>query len=362
MKALQTLKSDFNKTRLVSINEPSISDNQIKLKIERFSFTANNITYAVAGDFLKYWHFFPASNEDGSDASSTWGHIPVWGFAVVTESNSSDIAVGERFFGYYPPTEYCVMQPSATNPATFIDGSAHRSHLPGGYNLYRKVSDQVDVLADNEQSLLYPLFATAFSIVDLCAEYDWYGADHAIILSASSKTSIGLAYAINYTKGAPKPIGVTSSRHKNAVESLGIYDQVFSYDEIDQLENETKCCIVDMSGNKNLLGSLHKIYGENMMSTLSVGATHWDSLEVNDGIIQERTHQFFAPSQIESMIKRFGPQGFSQQLGAFIQESFVKTRSWLKFEELDSIESLSSIYPDVCAGKIDANTGVMVVL
>ena len=362
MKALQTLKSDFSKTRLVTITEPSASNNETKLKIERFSFTANNNTYAVAGDFLKYWDFFPAKNEDGSNASSIWGQIPVWGFAIVTESNSSSVAVGERFFGYYPPTEHCVMLPTATNSATFIDGSPHRSHLPGGYNLYRKVGNQVDTLADNEQSLLYPLFATAFSIVDLCASHDWYGADEIIILSASSKTSIGLAYAINETEGAPKPIGVTSSRHKIAVESLGVYDQVCSYEEIEQLQNESKCCIVDMSGNKNLLCSLHEMYGENMMATLSVGATHWDSLGVNASIIQDRTHQFFAPSQIESMIKRLGPQSFSEQLGTFIQGSFLKTRSWLKFDELDSIESLNSVYPDVCAGKVDANTGVIVVL
>lgn len=362
MKTLQTSKSDFNTTRLVSIDEPSTSENEIKLKVERFSFTANNITYAVAGDFLKYWDFFPAVDEDGSDASTDWGLIPVWGFAVVIESNSNDIAVGDRFFGYYPPAEYCVMYPTATNPATFIDGSKHRSHLPGGYNLYLRAAREVNELADNEQSLLYPLFATAFSIVDLCAEHNWYDAEHAIILSASSKTSIGLAYAINYAKNTPKPIGVTSSQHKHAVELLGIYEQVFSYDELARLPNETKCCIVDMSGNKQILGELHQIYGANMMCTLSVGATHWDSLTVEQGLIQERTHPFFAPTQIENMIKRFGPQGFNQQLGAFIQESFVKTRSWLKFNELESIEALHAIYPDVCAGKIDANTGVMVVL
>ena len=30
------------------------------VKVTRFAFTANNITYAVLGDQLKYWQLFPA--------------------------------------------------------------------------------------------------------------------------------------------------------------------------------------------------------------------------------------------------------------------------------------------------------------
>ncbi|MBC7103757.1 MAG: DUF2855 family protein [Parvibaculum sp.] len=41
------------------------------VEIEKFALSANNITYAVAGDMLNYWSFFPA--EEG------WGKIPVWG-------------------------------------------------------------------------------------------------------------------------------------------------------------------------------------------------------------------------------------------------------------------------------------------
>ena len=41
------------------------------IKIDRFAFTANNITYAVLGDQLKYWQLFPAPEG--------FGNIPVWG-------------------------------------------------------------------------------------------------------------------------------------------------------------------------------------------------------------------------------------------------------------------------------------------
>jgi hypothetical protein len=46
---------------------------RIRCRIAHFAFTANNITYAVFGESMRYWQFFPA--DDG------WGCIPVWGFA-----------------------------------------------------------------------------------------------------------------------------------------------------------------------------------------------------------------------------------------------------------------------------------------
>ena len=39
------------------------------VKVDRFAFTANNITYAILGDQLKYWQLFPAPEG--------FGNIPV---------------------------------------------------------------------------------------------------------------------------------------------------------------------------------------------------------------------------------------------------------------------------------------------
>ena len=53
MKELQTLKTDLKKTRIVTQQLGNdIDENQVLLKVERFSFTANNVTYGVAGDAI----------------------------------------------------------------------------------------------------------------------------------------------------------------------------------------------------------------------------------------------------------------------------------------------------------------------
>jgi len=65
---LQTCK--FIETRLPEAS--ALSDDALLIKIDRFAFTANNITYAALGDRLKYWQLFPAP--DG------FGIVPVWEF------------------------------------------------------------------------------------------------------------------------------------------------------------------------------------------------------------------------------------------------------------------------------------------
>jgi len=66
-------RDDLQRTAVLPASLPALADGQVLLKIDAFSFTANNITYAVIGEMLRYWEFFPAA--DG------WGRVPVWGFA-----------------------------------------------------------------------------------------------------------------------------------------------------------------------------------------------------------------------------------------------------------------------------------------
>ncbi|MGB5450280.1 MAG: DUF2855 family protein, partial [Woeseiaceae bacterium] len=86
MAEFQIRKDDFTKYRVVDSSSTEtlleLPDGQIRAKIERFAFTANNVTYAVTGDRLGYWQFFPP----GGDDTNGWGMMPVWGFAVVVES------------------------------------------------------------------------------------------------------------------------------------------------------------------------------------------------------------------------------------------------------------------------------------
>ena len=131
MNQFQTLKSDLTKSRIINEDLPTISNGEILLKIESFAFTANNVTYGVAGDTIGYWKFFPAAQ----NSDNSWGCIPMWGFAEIVESNNQNLDVGERLFGYFPAADSLVLSPIKISDQSFSDGKEHRKELPPVYNL-----------------------------------------------------------------------------------------------------------------------------------------------------------------------------------------------------------------------------------
>ncbi|MEM7105835.1 MAG: DUF2855 family protein [Bacteroidota bacterium] len=360
----QVNKSMFFNGRLAEMSPESLSieEGEILVKVDKFAYTANNITYAVAGDMIGYWQFFPA---EGDDANG-YGVIPVWGFGDVVESNVEEIPVGDRFFGYFPPSSHLKMTPTRVNEKRFIDGTAHRTKLPAGYNMYRRVSSEKGYhpSMDNARMMLFPLHLTAFCIWDVLQDKAWYGAQQIIVLSASSKTSIGLAYALNADKSAPTVIGVTSPRNLDFIKSLNLYDQNFTYDNVAEIDSGIPTVIVDMSGNADILAALHTALDDNMKWCINVGITHWDkaSVKPKEGVITKRSEFFFAPGHIQRRMKEWGPAGFDQKTSAFIMETAIKTQEWLTYNKVDGLTEMAKIHQAVCEGKVPANEGYIVKL
>ena len=100
-------KNDFFTTTFLDSERPIAKKNEVLLKIEKYAFTSNNITYAVMGNTLYYWNFFPSKESNGI--------IPVWGFANVVSSNHKNILVGDRYYGYFPMSNYLKVIPKNIN-------------------------------------------------------------------------------------------------------------------------------------------------------------------------------------------------------------------------------------------------------
>ncbi len=358
----QVSQGVFVKNRLVE-TPPSaleIKDGDVLVKIEKFAYTANNITYAVAGDMIGYWQFFPPLGEN----TNGWGVIPVWGFATVVASKTDDIPVGDRLFGYFPPAKHLKMTPTRCNEKRFVDGSAHRSQLPTGYNMYRRVNNEKNYNQeyDQERMLLFPLHLTSFCLWDALKDKDWYGAKQILILSASSKTSTGLGYALKRDKDAPTVIGVTSRKNIEIVKGLNIYDQCLTYEEATTIDASIPTVIVDMFGNAKVLAALHIHLGDQMKFTSNVGITHWANTKPQEGIISDRSKFFFAPSHIQKRLKDWGPEGFDQKTSAFLVETAAKTKKWLKFKQLNGLHQLAQIHPMVCVGALPPDEGLIIMV
>lgn len=360
MKQFQITKADMAESRFVNIDDGEIEpgDGEIIVGVERFGFSANNITYAVAGDRLGYWQFFPpvGGNAEG------WGVVPVWGFAEVTKSNVDRLPVGERLFGYFPPATHLKMKPDGISPAHFFDGATHRAELPRGYNIYRRVAVEpgYDKAHDNLRMLLFPLYITSFVLWDQLKENDWYGAEQIILTSASSKTSIGLAYALYDDSDAPAVVGLTSDGNIGFVRDLGIYDRQVSYEKIADDIAAKRTVIVDMAGNGTVLGNLHKHLGDAMIKTINVGMTHWGGERGNADINRERSEFFFAPSRIQQRMKDWGPAEFDKKSTGFVRDAMAKSAAWLDLTVLEGLDGIEDIFADMRDGNVPPNLGIVI--
>ena len=75
MQQVHVRKDSIGETELVETAQGPLAAGAVRLAIESFSVTANNVTYAVVGDGFGYWNFFPAP--DGRGIVPMWGHARV---------------------------------------------------------------------------------------------------------------------------------------------------------------------------------------------------------------------------------------------------------------------------------------------
>lgn len=361
MTEFQVHKKDIKQTRIV--DRPSINNllaGQVKVKVDAFSFTANNITYWAMGDKLAYWQFFPATD----NVSAEWGIIPVWGFADVVESEHQEVPAGERLFGYFPTANELIMSPAKVSSGLWFDGSAHRLDLPGGYNMYRRVAAEPNYnpAHDALRMLLFPLHITSFCIHDMLSNKNWFEAEQIIIVSASSKTSLGLAFAIQEDESAPDVVGMTSKRNADFVAQTGYYQSTITYDALSEIKANKKTVIVDMSGNGQLISQIHDKLQDNMLFSSHVGLTHWEETEKGSGYIADRSQLFFAPSHIQQRYKDWGPEVFEKKSSTFMQRAAVDSGRWLQIATVDGLLGLSEQFSAVSQGQLPAKQGLIVKL
>lgn len=293
-------RARIDEAKIVERDAVPLKDGEIRVATRRFALTANNISYALTGETIGYWQFFP-------DAEDGWGCVPVWGFGDVVESRTDGVTVGDRYWGFLPMASDLVMAPAKIGAGGITDGAAHRRALPYVYNAYARTNDDPAPLAAvaDLRSLMFPLLTTSYVIDDYIADNGGFGADQVVIGSASSKTAFGLAYYLRQ-RGAQRVVALTSARNIAFVERLGLYDRVLGYDAIDALDPAVASVFVDMSGDGDVVAAIHGHFGDRVKASISVGATHWSAGRAPRDLPGAPPAFFFAPAQIAKRDQDWG--------------------------------------------------------
>jgi hypothetical protein len=371
-----------------------LEDGQIRLRVDRFAVTANNVSYAGAGDMLGYWDFFPSSDP------STWGRVPAVGYAEIVESRNPDLPVGGRFHGWFPMAETVTITATATRGGFRDDGAHRQAHAPIYRSFSRTDSDPFhDDAADGEDrhALLRVLLLTGFLADEFFADSGgaaadgatdgatdgaadgatdgatddstgtaaapFFGAEQVVVLSASSKTAIGFSQRAAKRDGLTV-VGLTSASNADFVRSLGFYDSVVTYDQIDDAEHGLALAdsvVIDMAGNPNVLAAVHQHLGDHVKYSMMIGRSHHDAAPAAAaGALPGATPQFFfAPTALDRLVAGWGAAEYRRRTTEATHEFIDTSRSWMTIDERRGPHGPASAWASIYRGEISPDIGVV---
>ena len=354
-RTVQVKRDSITETRMVDAPLPSLGDGEVRLTIESFSVTANNVTYAVVGDAFGYCNFFPGEGE--------WGVVPMWGHAVVVESRHDDIAVGERVYGYLPMADTLDVLPDSVSPGGFTDAAAHRQPMSPIYNQYARLAADLehDPAREAERMIFGPLFKTGFLIESFMRREGWFGAEAMICTSASSKTAMATACVAREKSPQVKRIGLTSAGNADFVRAGGFYDLVMSYDQIADLP-QVASVLVDFAGNSGLIHAVHTALADNLKYSCTVGATHVGAGfgQAGGPLPGPEPVLFFAPSHAVAAIQELGPKGFGAAVAASWVTFLGDAGGAVKVDRRSGLEAAAAAFVATAEGKVDPAVGIIV--
>ena len=284
--------------------------------MRRFGFSANNITYAVFGDMMRYWTFFPA--DDG------WGRIPVWGFAEVVEAGVIGLDEGELVYGYLPMGSELVVTPTRVSEHGFTDATAHRAELPAGvqrlhplqlrpgvHTGHRSAADAVPAAVHDR------LRARRLAGRQRLLRSRRRGAVERLVEDGVRTRSSARRRATT----APRSSGLTSAGNVDFVLGLDVYDRVLTYDDVEFLDADVPSIYVDMAGDTGVRSAVHHQLG-GLAASVSVGGTHWEEVGGGGDLPGPAPALFFAPDQIVKRRDDWGAGGVESRF-ATAWESFL---------------------------------------
>ncbi|KAI0697031.1 hypothetical protein BC835DRAFT_1270944 [Cytidiella melzeri] len=376
---------------LVSSPKPQVPENHVLIEIDRFGFSANNVTYQALGETPHFRYFeynYPPTVDKVS--SKSHGLIPVWGFGTVVETAHPHVPVNERVYGYFAPSRYLLVPVSNVNKYKI---HVPRPHLPADRRPYNTIdrcaSDpQYDPspMAEDLTMLYRPLFWTAYWFEDWLYVSKYRGATGVLISSASAKTAFCLAYLLKKRRGSGanlKIIGLTSKRNVAFTTGLGLYDETLDYDSIEtaeplQARNE-KWLYVDVAGSKPLTERVRKHFSgqKNVVAGIQLGLTTLSPsapaattihFSTNTSLVEQtdaaptgdlELEQFFMPEWLVLRQRQMSIGEITGMQTKAWRELMEDGKNWVRIERTYGAHAVVDAYKTISASGTDPTAGMI---
>lgn len=241
-----------------------------------------------------------------------------------------------------------------------------------------------DPLAEDLTMLYRPLYWTSFWCEDWLFTSNYRGGAKLIFISsASSKTAFCLAYCIQLrirNREIPadtKIIGLTSNRNTGFTKSLGLYNEVVSYDDINEnsFDSGVRAIYADVAGSDRLNKKLLTVQGPVFVAAIRLGMsnvtpTKLDATNVwtkNTGLegvkarsVPAKALEFETFFMVEWLAVRVKQLSVKEIVGMQIvawKRLLVGAKDWVEITRVYGGEKVKSVYDSALKNGLRAEDG-----
>jgi hypothetical protein len=342
--ALEFRRDDpLRTTRVVADPLPEPGPGSLLLRVERFTLSSNNVTYARNGDALGYWTPFPAG-EPG------WGRVPAWGAARVVAGDAALAAPGELLIGFLPMATHVFVRAEPRPNGVRATAPERSAMVP----LYRDLMRADDGIGDPE--LAVRLGTTATQLAGAVGESK---PAQVVFSSATSRTALTTAVVLR--DAGVRVVGLTA--RTDLAARAEAFDEVRSYVDIGGVSGVPGTVYVDVAGRADVTAEVHRILGAALVRSIRVGATHpsdRDPAAAPPALPGPPVERFNVGTRRIAVADRIGEPAME----ALERESVPKLAAWaakhLAVARFAGLEQARQVWQRLCAGEVAPMTVVMI--
>ena len=145
---------------------------------------------------------------------------------------------------------------------------------------------------------------------------------------------------------------------------------MLTYDNIAAIDSDLRTAFVDMSGNPQVLASVHWHVGENVVESCKVGATHWEESGVLSteadlsapavDLPGAKPRFFFAPKHFGKREKEWGPGSVLMKAFGGAMKVVGEIKQKVKIERVSGDDAIIGRYLEVLNNELAPDTGLII--
>lgn len=344
---------------------PPCDPDHIVLRIDKFSMTQMTIGYLMKGftrTFGGYHHFF-SSKEDGVYRSAAWG------IATVIESGHLKVPVGTRLFGPMPICKYFHQKVLRTIPASRNGDDPpvvefQNEDMPFNMQRFQEYeilapSSAEDPEFEDWKLATKEIYTMAFYMDEqLLTET---GQINSVIIScASSKTAMALAYCLKMRGGSAIEremehlVGLTSKEHYDFVVSTGLYQEVYTYDDVESLPTDKTIVYMDFKCDGALRQAITLKLGTNLMYNMVLGPAVFQK-RMKDQVFEKRAREVIFDESTwrerRRMVAEVTKTGRNEKLRNSYKAYVERMKRYITVRHSCGLEQVKDVYENIYGNK-----------